>query len=64
MIPKRLPRLLRLGPGSRLWKEELERWLEPSGKTANARDVIGCSGYHGLALPIEAMGPARYASKP
>ena len=35
-----------------------------SGKTANAWDVIGCSGYQGRALPIEAMDAARYVSNP
>lgn len=48
----------------RLRDEGLELPLEPSGNTANARDVIGCSGYRGPPLPIEAMDPARYASKP
>jgi AbrB family looped-hinge helix DNA binding protein len=67
VIPMRFRRLLGLGPGSRLavrlGDEGLELRLEPGGKTADARDVIGCSGYRGPALPIEAMDPARYAGK-
>jgi hypothetical protein len=41
----------------------MELRLEASGKTASAREVIGCSGYQGPALPIEAMDPARFAAK-
>ena len=67
VIPKRFRRLLGLGPGSRLAvrlrEEGLELRLEASGKTTSAREVIGCSGYQGPALPIEAMDPARFAAK-
>jgi AbrB family looped-hinge helix DNA binding protein len=67
VIPKRFRRLLGLGPGSRLAvrlrQEGLELRLEASGKTASAREVIGCSGYQGPALPIEALDPARFAAK-
>jgi AbrB family looped-hinge helix DNA binding protein len=67
VIPKRFRRLLGLGPGSRLAvrlrQEGLELRLEANGKTASAREVIGCSGYQGPALPIEALDPARFAAR-
>ena len=66
-IPERSADFWGSRPGSRLAMrlrdEGLELRLEPSGKTANAWDVIGCSGYRGLALPIEVMDPARYAGR-
>lgn len=47
----------------RLRQEGLELRLEASARTASAREVIGCSGYQGAALPVEAMDPARFAAK-
>jgi AbrB family looped-hinge helix DNA binding protein len=65
VIPKRFRRLLGLGPGSRLAvrlrEEGLELRLQASGTTASSREVIGCTGHQGTALPIEGMDPARFA---
>jgi hypothetical protein len=43
--------------------EGLDLRLQPSRKTASARDGIGCSGDRGPALPIETMDPARCAGR-
>jgi AbrB family looped-hinge helix DNA binding protein len=67
VIPSRFRHLLGLGPGSRLalrlCGNGLELVVAPGIKTGQAVDVIGCSGYQGPALPIEAMDPARFARR-
>ena len=65
VIPAELRRLLGIGPGSRLsLKLEgkgLHMGVEPGRKTGTASEVIGCSGYRGPRIPIEAMDPAAFA---
>jgi AbrB family looped-hinge helix DNA binding protein len=65
VIPADLRRLLGIGPGSRLsLKLEgkgLHMAVGPGRKTGTASEVIGCSGYRGPRIPIEAMDPAAFA---
>jgi len=68
VIPATLRRLLGIGPGSRLsLKLEgkgLRMAVEPGRNTGSAAEVIGCSGYRGPRIPIEAMDPASFARRP
>lgn len=66
VIPARLRQLLGLRPGDRLALN-----IEPSGlrltpqamgKTASARDCIGCTGYTGPVVSLEEMDPALSAT--
>ena len=65
VIPAELRRLLGIGPGSRLSLKLEGKGLllavEPCRKTGTASDVIGCSGYRGPRISIEAMDPAAFA---
>lgn len=65
VIPATLRRLLGVGPGSRLSLKlegkDLLLAVEPGRKTGTASEVIGCSGYRGPRIPIEAMDPAAFA---
>ncbi len=68
VIPARLRQLLGLQPGDRL-ALNLEAdglHLKPhgAGQASSARERIGCSGYRGPTLTLEAMDPARQAKKP
>ena len=68
VIPARLRHLLGLQPGDRL-ALSLEAdglHLKPhgSGNASSARERIGCSGYRGPTIAIEAMDPALQAPKP
>lgn len=67
VIPARLRQLLGLKAGDRLVLN-----LEPDGlrlipqdpsKTSSARALIGCTGYSGPALGLEAMDPALFAQR-
>ena len=68
MIPARLRQLLGLQPGDRL-ALSLEAdglHLKPhgTGHASSARERIGCSGYRGPTLALEAIDPALQAKKP
>ncbi|MGB7563516.1 MAG: AbrB/MazE/SpoVT family DNA-binding domain-containing protein [Prochlorococcaceae cyanobacterium] len=65
VIPAALRRRLGLGPGSRLSLtlegQGLRLEVASAPKIHRAAEVIGCSGYRGPTLPIEAMDPAAFA---
>lgn len=65
MIPARLRQLLGLKPGDRLALalEADALRLVPQDRETNCTAValIGCSGYEGPPLSLEAMDPARFA---
>ncbi len=65
MIPARLRQLLGLQPGDRLalTLEADGMPLVSQGRETNctARAFIGCTGYEGPPLSLEAMDPARFA---
>jgi AbrB family looped-hinge helix DNA binding protein len=68
VIPARLRRLLGLRPGDRLAlsiePDGLRLTPQAMGKTATARELIGCSGYAGPPVSLERMDPALYAVAP
>lgn len=67
VIPARLRQLLGLQPGDRLALslESDGLHLKPHGRGhASAQERIGCSGYRGPTVPLEAMDPALQAQKP
>jgi AbrB family looped-hinge helix DNA binding protein len=65
VIPASLRRVLGIGPGSllslKLEGKGLRMALKPGRKLGSAAEVIGCSGYRGPRIPIEAMDPAAFA---
>ena len=67
VIPARLRQLLGLRPGDRLAlsieANGLRLTPQGRGKTASARDCIGCSGYTGPVVSLEAMDPASFATR-
>ena len=65
VIPARLRQLLGLQVGDRLAlsleADGLRLVPQDSAKTSSARSLIGCTGYQGPALDLEAMDPALFA---
>ena len=67
VIPAVLRARLGISAGTRLEVTEeggnLRLLLEPQRKTASASACIGIAGYVGPKLDLQAMDPARFASK-
>ena len=65
VIPARLRQLLGLQAGDRLAltleADGLRLIPQDSPKTSSARALIGCTGYQGPALALDAMDPALFA---
>lgn len=68
VIPARIRELLGLRPGDRLAltleADGLHLRPQQPRKPTTAREQLGCAGYHGPALPLDAMDPARFAERP
>ena len=65
VIPARLRQLLGLQAGDRLAlsleADGLRLIPQDPSKTSSARALIGCTGYQGPALVLDAMDPALFA---
>ena len=65
VIPARLRQLLGLQAGDplalTLEADGLRLTPQDSAKTSSARALIGCTGYQGPAIDLEAMDPALFA---
>ena len=65
VIPARLRQLLGLQAGDRLAlsleADGLRLIPQDPSKTSSARALIGCTGYQGPALALDAMDPALFA---
>ena len=67
VIPARLRQLLGLEVGDRLAlsleADGLRLIPQNPAKTSSARALIGCTGYQGPALALDAMDPALFAKQ-